>query len=1265
TTREFWNTARSHGACLDFSVLANLAVAINSISFGDKILMSNFYQYQIIAKTGDEGIEDLGNRTSINDEGVVAFTGDLDDSVFGGNAVFVGDGSSLTDIAPASVLSSRRFGTAIQINNAGQVVAAWTQSNGISAIRLFESNSINTFETIATGGGSQSGFNYPFDYFSILPLTSVNNSGESVFPVFDEEFSFDPIVGASFGLGDDLLVTAPKPPTDDFNTLSLPVNPVTLRPMIADNGNVIVKLGNEDNSPIILYDNDFNDAEGIAGSSQYSEIGRSPGISDDGQIVVFAGDRGNGSGIFASIDTGSRRELITIAGENSSRNPLQLGYGDLNTQTRDIPVIQFESFDINSRIGVSHVESGRTGILDDTFVVSFIGTPNQASRNNPITAKSLLFSDQKALWTVKVTVDSKLDGSEGFDFNQTSAIPVVQVDDVINGATVNDISVYDPIANVGITNSSPDSHQIAFFANTDDGEMIIKAEHLDTDGDGLLDHWEEKGIDIDRDGIIDLDLKAMGADKNKKDLFLEIDWLAPDAATSRDFSPQAQALDFVVDVFKDQDITVHIDAGTGLSRNMGSGSLEGGDLIREAGTRNHIDLVYFDENFPASGAEDKNGDGFAVSRSFENIKDNFFGTTTKRARELAFRYAVFADYSDLNGSSGIAELQEIDPDSGDFRSIPGNDLIVSLQGLRNVTDFIGSFPESIAIPAGFLQGQTLIHELGHTLGLRHGGKDNKTTPPIFLEGDTTIAAEKSSYKSVMNYLYQLYPDTFTTTPTLIRDYSDGSPFDDWRNIKLGFADYFTTLGNSYGIFSLAGTTANSTEEELTIDDIEQIFGPDALDNQVPVITTISAPANIRIGNFIDIDVTATDNIDIQSVGISFDINGDGDVDDSGETVTATQVSADQYQATFTNITGTAGSRTATITATDLANFTTIGTATVNVNSESINTSPQAVNDLATTNEDTAVEIDVLANDTDADGNPLTPSIAETPSNGSATINDNGTPTDPTDDTITYTPNVNFNGNDSFTYTVSDGTDTTNATVDITVNPVNDLPVATDDTAETNQDQPLTILSSQLLENDSDVDGDSLTITEVDNSTNGSVELDTDGNVLFTPEPNFSGLASFEYTVSDGTDTTNATVDITVNPSNDDNIINGTAGRDSLLGTDGNDIITGFQGADRITTGGGQDQIVYTSIVDAGDAIADFDALNDVLDLKGVLQSVGFNGSNAIDDGYVQLVSYGTRGTSLQIDADGIDGSAAFRPYLFLQDVSVAELNENPDSLIFG
>ncbi|WP_010232327.1 cadherin-like domain-containing protein, partial [Gillisia marina] len=111
--------------------------------------------------------------------------------------------------------------------------------------------------------------------------------------------------------------------------------------------------------------------------------------------------------------------------------------------------------------------------------------------------------------------------------------------------------------------------------------------------------------------------------------------------------------------------------------------------------------------------------------------------------------------------------------------------------------------------------------------------------------------------------------------------------------------------------------------------------------------------------------------------------------------------------------------------------------------------PVALDDAVTTNEDTAVMISVLDNDSDPDGDPLTIISNTNPSNGIVVLNENGT--------FTYTPNANYNGQDSFEYTISDGNggiDT--ATVLITVVPVNDAPVAVDDSSTTDEDTAVTI-----------------------------------------------------------------------------------------------------------------------------------------------------------------------------------------------------------------
>ena len=128
-----------------------------------------------------------------------------------------------------------------------------------------------------------------------------------------------------------------------------------------------------------------------------------------------------------------------------------------------------------------------------------------------------------------------------------------------------------------------------------------------------------------------------------------------------------------------------------------------------------------------------------------------------------------------------------------------------------------------------------------------------------------------------------------------------------------------------------------------------------------------------------------------------------------------------------------------------------------------------------------------------------------PSHGTATIN--------SDNTITYRPNLNFNGEDSFTYTISDGnggTDT--ATVHITVSTVNDNPVVNDDTASTHSGQAVTI---RVLDNDVDGDGDTLSVRTLSSTSDGTTRINSDNTINYTPGPNFRGIDFFVYVIDDG------------------------------------------------------------------------------------------------------------------------------------------------------
>ncbi len=199
------------------------------------------------------------------------------------------------------------------------------------------------------------------------------------------------------------------------------------------------------------------------------------------------------------------------------------------------------------------------------------------------------------------------------------------------------------------------------------------------------------------------------------------------------------------------------------------------------------------------------------------------------------------------------------------------------------------------------------------------------------------------------------------------------------------------------------------------------------------------------------------------------------------------------------------------------------TAVVTVTVNAVNDAPDAVNDTATTNEDHAVDINVLANDTDVEGNALTVTGTTAPSNGIVAINANGT--------IKYTPNANWHGTDTFTYTISDGNGAADtATVTVRVNSVNDTPDAVNDSATTNED---TAVNVNVLANDTDADGNTLTVTSVTAPAHGTAVINPDKTVKYTPNANWNGTDTFTYTISDGhrgTDT--ATVTVTVSPVQD-------------------------------------------------------------------------------------------------------------------------------------
>lgn len=207
-----------------------------------------------------------------------------------------------------------------------------------------------------------------------------------------------------------------------------------------------------------------------------------------------------------------------------------------------------------------------------------------------------------------------------------------------------------------------------------------------------------------------------------------------------------------------------------------------------------------------------------------------------------------------------------------------------------------------------------------------------------------------------------------------------------------------------------------------------------------------------------------------------------------------------------------------------------GTATdtgiVTVTVTPVPDAPNAVDDTATTAEDSGVMINVLGNDTDGDGDTVTILNYSQADHGSVAFNGSNS-------TLSYTPDFNYFGTDTFTYTISDGTSTDAATVTVTVNPVNDIAFSGGDNYTVAEDGTLTVVQPGVLGNDSDVDGDTLTAVLFSPPGNGTVELNPDGSFTYTPDADFSGSDSFEYYSYDGTTSGSlAFVNITVTAAND-------------------------------------------------------------------------------------------------------------------------------------
>ncbi|MDB9707976.1 Ig-like domain-containing protein, partial [Planktotalea frisia] len=349
--------------------------------------------------------------------------------------------------------------------------------------------------------------------------------------------------------------------------------------------------------------------------------------------------------------------------------------------------------------------------------------------------------------------------------------------------------------------------------------------------------------------------------------------------------------------------------------------------------------------------------------------------------------------------------------------------------------------------------------------------------------------------------------------------NDSDPDGDPLTVTAATAPNGTVTINPDGTLNYTSDAGFVGEDTITytIDDL--ISGTDTAE----VIVTVSAPTPNEDPIAANDAVIATTDVLVEDIDV---LGNDSDPD--GDPLTVTAATSDNGGTVTINPDGTLdytsplgfeGTDLIRYTIEDGNGGTDEGIVRVSVRDDAPgNQAPTAVDDKATTPEDTLLEdIDVLGNDTDPEGDPLTVTGATAP-NGTVTINPDGT--------LDYQPDPGFSGPDTISYVIDDGNGNTDTgTVAVTVGS-NGPPVATDDALQTTPEDTL-LEDINVLGNDTDPDGDPLTVT-VATAPNGTVTINPDGTLDYLPDPGFTGTDTITYTITDGiSGSDTATVPVTV------------------------------------------------------------------------------------------------------------------------------------------
>ncbi|HEX2937061.1 MAG TPA: Ig-like domain-containing protein, partial [Bacteroidales bacterium] len=446
-----------------------------------------------------------------------------------------------------------------------------------------------------------------------------------------------------------------------------------------------------------------------------------------------------------------------------------------------------------------------------------------------------------------------------------------------------------------------------------------------------------------------------------------------------------------------------------------------------------------------------------------------------------------------------------------------------------------------------------LHVLNNDTGLGDGGLVvTINVAPLHgtavVEADQTITYTPSTgYLGNDIYTYQVCDadgDCVTAVVSIVIDNVDDIPVavDDAVTGNEDAATTFDVLSNDTGLTdggltvtittsAKQGTVLVNADNTITYTPFADYYGKDSLVYQVCDVDgdCSSAKVVITVNNVDDQPVAVNDNITVnEDTNVSTDVAAnDAGLGDGGLVVTVTSgplhgtVIINGTTVTYTPSADYYGTDSYTYQLCDADGDCVSGT--VNITVDNVDDIPSANDDVVSVNEDASSIFNVLINDTDLVDGGIVVSIATNAKHGNAVVN--------ADNTITYTPSPDYNGNDTIVYSVCDANgDCSTAKLIITVVAVNDIPVSIVDNAVVAEDSNVVI---DVLSNDTGLGDGGIVVSVSSNPAHGTVTVNPDRTITYTPAPDYYGQDSFTYKVCDSNgDCIEGTVNVTVNNVND-------------------------------------------------------------------------------------------------------------------------------------